>query len=329
MDNIKIYEQDAEFFGPSIEDILSCVGDAVISTDVHGAILLFNSAAEKLFGYSVSDVLGSSIHALIPHRFRQAHSRFVESFGSTPDDIAREMASERDVFGLRRDGTEFPAEAMLSRRIIGQKTLLTVVVRDASYRKALDEQRSIIVSEMAHRFKNIMAVVNSIISLTANSVSTVEEFREALEGRLRSVSRTQEALLEPGREVQLTDLVELALAPFQTKASSRFNVHGPRVTIPAHQAVSISLVLHELATNAVKYGALVNSEGRVHLDWTTEQNGDASHLLLAWIETGGPAVMPPVRRGFGSALIERCFGASNSVVEFNPEGLAARCRIRL
>ena len=301
----------------------------MISTDVHGTILLFNSAAEKLFGYSVNDVLGSNIQELVPHRFRHAHSRFVESFGSTPDDIAREMASERDVFGLRQDGTEFPAEAMLSRRIIGQKTLLTVVVRDASYRKALDEQRSIIVSEMAHRFKNIMAVVNSIISLTANSVSTVEEFREALEGRLRSVSRTQEALLEPGREVQLTELVELALAPFQTKASSRFNVHGPRVTIPAHQAVSISLVLHELATNAVKYGALVNSEGRVHLDWTIEQNGDASHLLLAWIETGGPAVMPPVRRGFGSALIERCFGASNSVVEFNSEGLAARCRIRL
>ena len=326
---IKFNVPDAEFLGPSTEEILSCIADAVISTDEQGKILLFNPAAEKLFGYKASEVLGTSIQLLIPPRFRNNHAHYVASFGSAPTDTARAMASEREVFGLRRDGTEFPAEAMLSRRFFGRKALLTVVVRDASYRKSLDEQRKLIALEMAHRFKNIMAMVNAVISLTARSVSTVKEFRDALEGRLNSILRTQDALMEPGQEVQLIDLVELELAPFQNSAGNRIRAHGPGLTIPTQQAVSISLVLHEMATNAVKYGALSNIAGSVQLDWTTEHDGDARYLLLEWIETGGPRVEPPVRRGFGSDLIGRCFGPSNSVVKYNPEGLTGHFRIRL
>jgi PAS domain S-box-containing protein len=320
---------DAEFLGPSAKEILACIADAVISTDVNGNILLFNPAAEKLFGYSAPEVLGRSIQLLIPPRFRENHNRHVASFGSASSDVARVMASEREVFGLRSDGTEFPAEAMLSRRFLGRMTLLTVVIRDTSIQKTLDEQRNLITSEMAHRFRNLMAVVNSVVSLSARSVSSVPEYRDALEGRLRSVSRTQEALLEPGREVQLNELVELELAPFRNDPSNRISVRGSEVTIPAQQAVSLSLVLHELTTNAVKYGALSKLEGSVQVAWKTEQEGVVRYLLLDWIEKGGPPVMSPIRRGFGSALIESCFGSSNSVVEYNPEGLTAHFRIRL
>ena len=320
---------DAEFHGPSTEEILSCIADAVISTDEQGKILLFNPAAEKLFGYSATEVLGTSIQLLIPPRFREVHAGDVASFGSAPSESARAMAGEREVFGLRRDGTEFPAEAMLSRRFFGRKALLTVVIRDVSYRIALDEQRNLIASEMAHRFKNIMAVVNAVISLTARSVSSVEEFRDVLEGRLRSISRTQDVLLGPWHDVQLTELVELELAPFQSDAGNRIRAHGPGLTIPTQQAVSMSLVLHELATNAAKYGSLSNTEGYVQLEWTAEHDGDAHYLLLEWTETGGPPVEPPVRRGFGSDLIGRCFGPSSSVVKYNPEGLTAHFRVRL
>jgi PAS domain S-box-containing protein len=320
---------DGEFLGPSAKEILACIADAVISTDVNGNILLFNPAAEKLFGYSASEVLGTSIQLLIPPRFRESHDRHVASFGSVSSDVARAMASEREVFGLRSDGTEFPAEAMLSRRFLGRMTLLTVVIRDTSIQKTLDEQRNLITSEMAHRFRNLMAVVNSVVSLSARSVSSVPEYRDALEGRLRSVSRTQEALLEPGREVQLNELVELELAPFRNDPSNRISVRGSEVTIPAQQAVSLSLILHELTTNAVKYGALSKLEGSVQVAWKTEQEGVVRYLLLDWIEKGGPPVMSPIRRGFGSALIESCFGSSNSVVEYNPEGLTAHFRIRL
>ena len=325
----KSNEPDADFFGPSAEEILACIADAVISTDVGGRILLLNPAAEKLFAYSAPDLLGTSIQRLIPPRFRESHDRHVASFGSDSHDAARAMASERQVFGLRRDGTEFPAEAMLSRRLVGGQTLVTVVVRDTSYQKSLDEQRNLIASEMAHRFKNLMAMVNSVISLTARSVSTVEEYRDALAVRLHSISRTQDALLEPGREAQLIELVKLELAPFQNAANSRIRVRGPALTVPAKQAISITLALHELTTNAVKYGALSVPGGSVQLAWKIEQAGDARFLLLDWNETGGPPVTPPVRRGFGSAMIKSSFGSSNTDVKYNPKGLTAYFRVRL
>jgi PAS domain S-box-containing protein len=320
---------DAEFHGPSTEEILSCIADAVISTDEQGKILLFNPAATKLFGHSATEVLGTSIQRLIPLRFRESHARDVAGFGSAPSESARAMAGEREVFGLRRDGTEFPAEAMLSRRFIDGKALLTVVIRDVSYRNALDEQRNLIASEMAHRFKNIMAVVNAVISLTARSVSSVEEFRDVLEDRLRSISRTQETLLGPRHDVQLIELVELELAPFRNNDDNRIRARGPELTVSTQQAVSMSLVLHELATNAAKYGSLSNTEGSVQLDWTVEHDGEARYLLLDWIERGGPPVSSPVKRGFGSDLIRRCFGPSSSVVKYDPEGLTAHFRVRL
>ena len=325
----KATEPDADFFGPSAKEILACIADAVISTDVEGKILLLNPAAEKLFGYSSPSLLGTSIQRLIPPRFRESHDRHVASFGSDSSDAARAMASERQVFGLRRDGTEFPAEAMLSRRLVGGKNLITVVVRDTSHQKSLDEQRNLIASEMAHRFKNLMAMVNSVVSLTARSVSTVEEYRDSLAGRLHSISRTQEALLKPGRQAQLIELVELELAPFRDDANSRISVCGPVLTIPAKQAISITLVLHELTTNAVKYGALSVPGGSVQLAWKVEQAGDARFLLLDWNETGGPPVTPPVRRGFGSAMIKSSFGSSNTDVKYNPEGLTAYFRVQL
>jgi len=142
------------------------------------------------------------------------------------------MAGERPVLGLRRDGTEFAAEAMLSCRHLEKMTLLTVVIRDVSDRKALERQRELIASEMAHRFSNIMAMVNPVIALTAKSVSTVEEFREVLEGRLRSVLRNQAALVEPGRQAQLSDLVEFELAPFRSDARNNISVNGPQLTVP-------------------------------------------------------------------------------------------------
>ena len=169
VERMELNRPGAEFYGPSVEEILSCIADAVISTDEQGKILLFNPAAEKLFGHPATEVLGTSIQRLVPPRFREAHAYHVANFGSAPSEAARAMGGEREVFGLRRDGNEFPAEAMLSRRFIGRKAVLTVVIRDVSDRIARDEQRNLIASETAHRFKNIMAVVNAMISLTARS----------------------------------------------------------------------------------------------------------------------------------------------------------------
>lgn len=329
MATIQPEASDAESCGPSTDDILSCIADAVISTDQQGRILLFNPAAENLFGYSADEMLGKSIQVLLPPRFRDVHARALAGFGAAPSDLARAMAGEREVFGLRSNGAEFRAEARLSRRFIGENALLTVIVRDISHRIALDEQRDLVAAEMAHRFKNIMSVVSAVIALTARSVSSVEEFRLVLQDRLSSISRSQEALRDPFNDIQLVELAEGEMAPFRHGAVDRIMLQGPEVTIPPALAVSVSLVLHELATNAVKYGALSDGEGSVALSWSTLQEGEVRFLVLDWLERGGPPVEPPVRRGFGSDLIGRCFGPSSSVVEYDPAGLMAHFRIRL
>lgn len=127
----------------------------------------------------------------------------------------------------------------------------------------------------------------------------------------------------------MIELVELELAPFRDRASNRIRAHGPGLTIPTQQAVSASLVLHELATIAAKHGSPSNTEGSVQLDWTAEQEGDGHYLLLEWTETGGPRDKAPVRRRFVCDLIDRCLGPSSSVVKYDPAGLAAQFRIRL
>ncbi|RYE61480.1 MAG: PAS domain S-box protein, partial [Oxalobacteraceae bacterium] len=171
---------------PSIEEILACIADAVISTDVDGTIVLFNPAAEKTFGYAAKEVIGTSVHRLLPARFRGEHHAHLQDFSKAPENVARAMASERKVLGRRSDGSEFAAEAMLSCREIDHSTLLTVIVRDVSQRLALEEERELLAAEMAHRFGNVMAMVQAVIALTAKSASSVEQFRSELDGRIRA-----------------------------------------------------------------------------------------------------------------------------------------------
>ena len=239
------------------------------------------------------------------------------------------MASEREVVGLRRDGSEFAAEAMLSCRHLDHMTLLTVGFAMSARARRLKRRARLIVAEMAHRFSNIFAMVNSVIGMTARSVASMNEFRDVLEGRLHAILHNQAALVEPGRAVRFGDLIAFELAPFRSEAGDAIVLEGDELTVPAKQAARISLLLHELTTNAVKYGALSAAGGSLRLAWTTEREGDVDYLVLDWIERGGPPVSPPTRRGSGSAMIERSFGVANSTVTYAPEGLSARFRIRL
>ena len=320
---------DGEFLGPSVEEILSCIADAVISTDAEGKILLVNPAAEVIFGYRATEILGSNIEILIPTRSRSDHAAHLAGFSAAPGDVARKMAGERKVLGLRRDGSEFAAEAMLSCRHLEHITLLTVVIRDVSQRMAVEAQRELVVGEMAHRFGNIMAMVNSIVRLTGRSVSSVEEYRTRLEGRLHALLRNQEALTKPGGKVRLMALLEAELAPFRSAENHTIDLHGEDLVLQSTQSINLSLVIHELTTNALKYGALSQAGGCLQLSWLLEQDGDAHHLVLDWIEQGGPPVNPPADLGFGSTLIAHSFGPGNSRIDYNPEGLVARFRIEL
>lgn len=148
----------------------------------------------------------------------------------------------------------------------------------------------------------------------------------AFQDRLRALSEAHDLLtLESWHQAPLEDAVERALKPFAQREEGRLTVAGPSLWISANASMSLTLCLHELATNAVKYGALSNADGRVYATWSIEPAGTQPHLHLTWHEMGGPEVIEPERKGFGSRLIEAT--SPDTSLEFNPGGV--RCVLRV
>lgn len=317
--------QAAQSFTPTGSELLELIADGIVSADERGRIILFNKAAEALFGYSRAEVLGRPVEILLPQRARVAHREAVAAFATSSAAGNRMMGALREVIGRRKDGIEFPAEASLSRRNAEGRVVLTVVIRDVTARKLADEQRLILSREIAHRFKNMMAVVNSILSLTARNAPTKKALVASLRGRLATLARAHEMLL--GSETESADLravLEGELSPYRIRGVSNVRLIGEPCLLLGPQVVNVALAIHELATNAAKYGAFGSATGRVEVRWSASDR----ILDLHWRETGGPATSEPTGGGFGTKLIRRLLGAGVRF-EYPTEGLQAWLRIEL
>ncbi len=192
-------------------------------------------------------------------------------------------------------------------------------------RIAAEEQKQLRMSEIGHRFKNLLAMVQAIATQTMRSATDLAAASEVLAGRLAAMGQSHDLLLD-GQigSSPIHDVVRRALH-LGSNGAGRFDLSGPEVHIGGKVALSLSLMLHELATNAVKYGALSNHVGRVDLGWEIRGEGESARLHLTWREHGGPPVEPPSRKGFGSRLIERGLaGQVGGVVDiaYAPEGLS-------
>jgi PAS domain S-box-containing protein len=201
---------------------------------------------------------------------------------------------------------------------------------DITERKRAEEHQRVLVAELDHRVKNVLATVSAIISRTQDSNPLVTDFATALDGRIRSMSSTHE-LLSQGRwrGIQLLELVERELAPFATSANSQ--IDGPEAVLAAEAAQIVAMVLHELVTNAAKYGALTTPTGRVRVRWGWQPNGASQgHLRLEWQEMGGPGVPPCNRSGYGTSVIRELlpYELGGKVdFRFAPEGV--RCTLEI
>lgn len=163
---------------------------------------------------------------------------------------------------------------------------------------------------------------------TQRSTPDPEAFAEAFGGRLAAMAASHDLLTDRHWEgASLRELVASQLAAFSAGAEKRVHVQGPEVTLDTSLAVPLGLALHELATNATKYGSLSVPGGSVELSWSVGQANGAESLSLVWRETGGPIVEPPSRRGFGTSLIERGLPDARIDRRFDPDGLV--CRIEL
>ncbi len=198
------------------------------------------------------------------------------------------------------------------------------VVQDISGRKQVEEQRETLMAELDHRVKNVLAAVQSLAAQSARRARSLEEFLPAFSGRLQALAQAHQLLTET--RWQGASLLSLVSAELGGLGRAQACWTGPDLFLTPRAANALSLALHELATNAIKYGALSTEGGRVRVDWRTVQDGG---FELDWAETGGPVVEPPTRRGFGSVLLERVtareLGGVGQVV-FAPEGLRARLR---
>jgi len=206
----------------------------------------------------------------------------------------------------------------------GKAERILAVSRDITYLKRIEEEREHLMQELSHRLKNAFSMVQSMISQTLRQASSVQAAREILSGRVRALADAQDILTKSIiGEMQIEEVVQAALLPHRT-GEGRFSVTGPDVIISGRQGLGLSLALHELCTNATKYGALSNNDGQVHILWDVQPGGT---FTFEWTENGGPPVSAPERSGFGSVLIEKVVATyfeGSAILDFDPSGVLFR-----
>ena len=205
---------------------------------------------------------------------------------------------------------------------------LLVRLRQKQVRDAIESEVELRL-ELNHRIKNILASVTSIFQMTRRGAADVEELARDFKGRLQALSDVHTTVFEAGTDaIPLSSVIGLTVSPYNSGGSNRIHSHGPEDTvIGPSAATTLALCLHELVTNAIKYGALSQSDGKVDISWSLS-NEDASNLSLDWIETGGPNVTEPTRQGYGTKYIRAALGSlfgSPPDMTFAPDGF--RCHI--
>jgi PAS domain S-box-containing protein len=310
---------DADQANQILAALVESSQDAIVSKTLGGIVQTWNRGAERLFGYSADEMVGKPISILIP-----------DDHADEEPEILRRVSSGRRVetyetVRRRKDGSLVDVSLTVSpvRDKAGRIVAASKIARDITERKRSEEQQKLLVREIKHRVKNTLATVQAIARQTLPNASRQE--LDVFAGRLQALAGAHDLLTSDNwNRSPLSAVVLRAISAFDDVAKERFLVDGRSdVWIDADKSSGLTMVLHELATNAVKYGALSNDSGRVEIAWETRQETGGLHLDFRWKEVGGPPVKVPERRGFGSSLIERALQGESSTIrlDFDPDGL--------
>jgi PAS domain S-box len=277
--------------------VLRASGEAVYSLSSKEIIETWNPAAERLFGYTAEEIIGKPIDVLVPEENRAER---VEAFlRATGGESITFETSRR-----RKDGSCFAA-AITAAPLPGRRGGFVSVARDISQRKAAEERVRLLLHELSHRTKNLLAVVQSIASQTARSSPSVEAFQERFGARILAMSATHDALVSQNWSgASIHQVVTGQLAAILSDSPGQTAIEGPDFLLKAGVAESLGMALHELAVNAIKYGAFVCESGCVKITWSIDGSSAAPRLKMSWIEEGGPEVQEPTTRGFGYAVMK-------------------------
>ncbi len=245
--------------------------------------------------------------------------------------LLREVLSESRSFEGFEIEHDFPQRGrrhmMLNARKLARREKhqdwVLLAIEDVTERVESEAIRETLIGELSHRVKNMLAMVQSIGSQTLRQSRSLDDFREAFEGRLHSLGRVHELLVaENWSGADLNQLVRRTLEPHGM--GERIQVAGPSLNVMPEAGVAIAMILNELTTNAVKYGSLSTEQGQLDVTWQLDSRAGGQWINLDWIESGGPPVTPPFRNGFGSILIERSIThqlGGTATPNFRPDGL--------
>jgi two-component system CheB/CheR fusion protein len=312
----------ADLDAQRLASIVESSDDAIISKALDGIITSWNRGAERVFGYTAEEAIGKPVTILIPE---DRMNEELEILGR----IRRgKRVDHYDTVRRRKDGSLIDISLTVSplKNADGRIVGASKIARDITERKRAQDQQELLVNEMQHRIKNSLATIQAIATQTLNQNA---EERNAFIARLHALGSAHDLLTsETWERAPLRAIVTRALEPFQERLHERITLDGPAdLWLDSTKSVVVAMALHELATNAIKYGALSNGGGRVSIAW--ERQFQANRVKLVWQESGGPEVSPPKQKGFGSHLIERAFGGQlgGSELVFSPQGLS--CTLEL
>jgi PAS domain S-box-containing protein len=292
--------------------------DAILSEDLNGVIVSWNKGAERTFGYSADEVVGKPITILIPPGLQDELSRILEH-------IRRgECVDHYETKRRHKDGRLLDISLTVSPvkgadgRIVGASK----IARDITNQKRAQEIEGTLIHEIQHRSNNQLAVIQAIAHQTLSGDRSLAEAKKLFDARLQALARANQQLNKANWDrVNLSEIARLALAPFGDRAT----IDGDDVMLGPQHVQNFSLALHELATNAAKYGALSNESGWVEIFWTIAGDWTDNILKFKWKERGGPPPVAPTRRGFGTSLLKAIY--TDVRMDYSVEGLT--CEIDL
>ncbi len=292
-----------------LKTILDGIGEGFYALDCDWRIILFNNEAARHFRCAPEDVLGRTLwEAFSGSRETGLGQLFLKTMAS------------RETIRSETESVVFPG-LWMAYRLFPLGDGMGVVFRDTTDRKRAEEQRDLLIGEMEHRVKNTLATVQSIAAQTFRNASVDPGVQRSFEARLITLSNVHGILTQQNWDsADLHDVVWSALRPHGAPDSERFTVEGPVLRLGPKSAVAMSMAVHELCTNAIKYGALSAEAGHVEVSW----NAGDGRFGWRWRERGGPEVEAPSRTGFGSRMIERALAVQLSAkvaIDYDPAGV--------
>jgi PAS domain S-box-containing protein len=304
-----------------IGSVVESSDDAIVSKNLDGIITSWNRGAERLFNFTAEEAIGQPITMIIPQD-RLDEERVI---------LGRLRRGERidhfETVRQNKHGGLISISLTVSpvKNVEGKIVGASKVARDITEQKRNQEHISVLAREAEHRSKNLLSNAQAIVNLSQSDTS--EGLKRVISGRIRAMSNVHSLFVETrwiGAE--LSAIATQELAPYLDEHDTRVVMEGPETLLEPDAAQAVAVILHELATNASKYGALSDAKGQIKLTWSRTEDGQ---LTLRWTELGGPMVKAPERQGFGSRLIERMISQLGGKARFDwpSEGLV--CEIVL